>query len=1698
MSEIKNMLNKDSPNETSRLVPLLQDLLYKLKKIPIQVDELESECFEIKKYLSSSSNSISFEIIQKFFPFLNIVPYDVKVPLLSLLEDLIAQMSDPWIIIKKILLEKDKEIVYLGLDLLWKLVDKKNISIDDRIVIFFADQVENDNYNLCNLEALRKISAIICYNDVNIVEDNKLLEIYFNNHNRKSRYLAAKFLDMDGSAIDYKIVEKLFGKENAQILFPYLTYTRANHTDLLFLIPDAGRPLELVDSLLKCEEVCGDYILKEVIVKLGWKKVNYRLSVKHFIGITINNSLPIFVSDCEAKLFEKAVAAKRISEYFLFTAHGGLPLEDITLSEDDKPVTLFRSYNLAHANLLQEILDVAPLTSEKVNNILGQMDKIVSDFGKLFSTYSDECSILLEVYNKIKAKVEKGLSETTTHTHLSAEVTRLVQMFEDPKSLGEVNTIHGLKRYLHQRGLQLGFKLVDQSRSPNQSISLVLTTSSKVLSVIQNINYADFEPHREDKFSFSEIPFPINVVLEGFKRQLLHGLERFPSVNIFCYGNEVHYFVWFRNHPLFIRVDYSPPLQGGMIDLQYFGVSNYEIADHPNIYLDAIRYLFQYLEFDVTLEGTHIHARYDKERALDLSQLCERVKYLFCLVPYTMDLDWVIGSLNLPLDARKKVAAAWAQLFEQWGVLPFDNLITTDRLSIIQDILITPHGEYELKWSGDGDYQDRFMLEVEAGFYDKIYNAFRQLDVKIPKFSAENINLPGQLFWEENLLNYLQEAVTTGELIETSNGFSRTAEESFHKVHEAIWFTKIINEKSDNLKSSLALAKVIIPLEQTLKFHTTGKLENFTVQTATLPLVGTSLKLYTLRDTKGMIRLAFFSEGKSLYRKRNTENEDWLLNANHSPNELMSLLRTNNYTVIGSEPNVELLVEDVQKFLDEIKISRKEIAETQIVGERKVAGLRASPGRTTARVILGTKGRLPEDFNEHIFVAPSVSPDDNTIIFHSDGIIATGGGILSHAGLIATQFNKPSIIITGKWIQKSDGTWVLLFQTPEFKVEQKIENNLQISLYYDLHDVEYQMQNGDLVILDANNGTLEVIGQESDTISFYEELKSLGRTNEKILTVEIDKELLALRGKKLHTRHLIEKLIKRITEPVILKFAIREILLGSFLEGNKSTPEEKTLLINFILQNEKYCKLSENYLLQVMNEIENNFQNICSEAELLIPLSKYPFEVVIPRLEVIRVYEMMKSVTDAIGGILSKQKEIQANDINKINQISITSLLKLRENLYQKIIELSNNIEKKEFLRHLLRQITRIDLLLQTSFDHQLKITELKKKFQSDDRIKCDTLLGKFIIKPGEGSLELFPLIGWKGANLSELEMIGGKGLVPSWFAVTDTAFQTVLETKVEENIKIHDEAILKGMSLRATIDKILSLTSISNQEKSLYIRNLWDEISLPEIIRNEVVKSYHNLEKEFQSTRSDKEKVSDLYVAIRSSSCEEDAEIAARAGEFETYLFITGEEILIQYLKRTWSGLWTERAIHNRTVFAGQLESTKGGVIVQRIVWSRVSGVLQTINVPKKNLQEIVINAGLGLGEGVVSGSVAADQIIISKEGNLQKGPLKFNYITSDKKEQVVFNRKAGYGTIISPTLYHQRFRAALEYVELCELVAVASCLEETYGYPLDIEFSIEGTKLWILQVRPVATFLPAFKETIEKYPLIKKRSVISQEELR
>jgi phosphoenolpyruvate synthase/pyruvate phosphate dikinase len=337
-----------------------------------------------------------------------------------------------------------------------------------------------------------------------------------------------------------------------------------------------------------------------------------------------------------------------------------------------------------------------------------------------------------------------------------------------------------------------------------------------------------------------------------------------------------------------------------------------------------------------------------------------------------------------------------------------------------------------------------------------------------------------------------------------------------------------------------------------------------------------------------------------------------------------------------------------------------------------------------------------------------------------------------------------------------------------------------------------------------------------------------------------------------------------------------------------------------------------------------------------------------------------------------------------------------------------------------------------------------------------------YIITARDGGIDLESVAGAKAANLAEAARVLGAEAVPAWFAVTDGAFQEVLDSPAS--------AADGAPTLRAAIASILRAAATS-AARAVAIRTLFEGLTLPPPLAGTVTDAYRALG-------------GDGYVAVRSSASDEDTERASRAGQFDTFLFVRGEASVLDHVKLAWSGLWTERALANAAFPAGATLAPHCGIVIQRMVQSRVSGVMQTVNAAQSRPLEIVINVGLGLGEGIVSGAVAADLVTVSK-GEPGDLALRFHYLTADKRQRVVFDERFGQGTIRADTLAHQRLRPALEYPELRELIDVALRVERAYGHPVDIEFGFEDAHLRVLQVRPVPASLAVWHETRDRFSL-------------
>jgi len=226
---------------------------------------------------------------------------------------------------------------------------------------------------------------------------------------------------------------------------------------------------------------------------------------------------------------------------------------------DAEPDTLsrFRAYNVVHADLLNEILDVAPLTRARLEGILEKTSRLVSDFATLFGGSPDratgaEADALVRVHAGLRARTLEALGRATTDP-LPMDVCRLVQPFEDPQSPGEIRTFHGLKRYLHQRGLKLAFALIGSGPKTTKTVDLAVVAPDRSIEVGRHIEFVDLEGTAAPDAA-PAMPYPVRLVADAFARQMLHAQPVPSHVRVFCYGTEVHYFARFRNHPAFIRI----------------------------------------------------------------------------------------------------------------------------------------------------------------------------------------------------------------------------------------------------------------------------------------------------------------------------------------------------------------------------------------------------------------------------------------------------------------------------------------------------------------------------------------------------------------------------------------------------------------------------------------------------------------------------------------------------------------------------------------------------------------------------------------------------------------------------------------------------------------------------------------------------------------------------------------------------------------------------------------------------------------------------------------------------------------------------------------------------------------------------------------------------------------------------------------
>lgn len=208
--------------------------------------------------------------------------------------------------------------------------------------------------------------------------------------------------------------------------------------------------------------------------------------------------------------------------------------------------------------------------------------------------------------------------------------------------------------------------------------------------------------------------------------------------------------------------------------------------------------------------------------------------------------------------------------------------------------------------------------------------------------------------------------------------------------------------------------------------------------------------------------------------------------------------------------------------------------------------------------------------------------------------------------------------------------------------------------------------------------------------------------------------------------------------------------------------------------------------------------------------------------------------------------------------------------------------------------------------------------------------------------------------------------------------------------------------------------------------------------------------------------------VAVRSSSNEEDGELASFAGQHSTYYFVPPSQ-LDQAIVDCWMSLWSKPALAYRR---GQQSLAPSGhplrmaVIVQKMVPATRSGITFSKD-PLGRHRHVVTEASWGLGAALVDGHVTPDLSMCNEEGEM------IDYQVRDKRSQVPANHSDIDGNRLQPLAESLRHRQVLSIAETERLANIALQLETLFESPQDIEWSFVDDNLHILQSRPI-TGLP------------------------
>jgi pyruvate,water dikinase len=315
-----------------------------------------------------------------------------------------------------------------------------------------------------------------------------------------------------------------------------------------------------------------------------------------------------------------------------------------------------------------------------------------------------------------------------------------------------------------------------------------------------------------------------------------------------------------------------------------------------------------------------------------------------------------------------------------------------------------------------------------------------------------------------------------------------------------------------------------------------------------------------------------------------------------------------------------------------------------------------------------------------------------------------------------------------------------------------------------------------------------------------------------------------------------------------------------------------------------------------------------------------------------------------------------------------------------------------------------------------------------------------YLLSFAEGSRYDLALLGGKGGNLCELVRLGLP--VPDGFCVTTAAYRAFMES--------HPQQQAVTTLLERLIWEDLQLVHQTGNE----VRSLLKDGPIPPQFEEELAIMLSKFP-------------SDARFAVRSSATAEDLPEASFAGQLDTYLNVQGLKSLLAHIQDCWISLFTDRAMIYRNQQGYRHQDVQLAVVVQLMVASEASGILFTADPLTSNRDQLVINAGYGLGEALVSGLITPDTYSLSKTH-----PDQLTCALGSKQIAIQYDPQGGTRQI--PLSDEMQASQVLNNAEIQSLAQLGLKIEQHYNAAQDIEWAKVGKDFYILQTRPITTLFP------------------------